>query len=275
MNNKRKRSNQAEDLPVDFNPSLYPRASRKQSRTASSSASSSEPSESYNYNNNSKMNRRKKSSNNNSTQWGSSSGVNAKAIQEMFDAIAEEDDPDIATMEGISNLADELNIDPLEDIRILVLLHKLGANAKPGQIRRDEWSKGCETLSTDTIEKFKGLLPSLDTGFMVDTEFRDFYKFAFQFNRQGTYRTLPKDDVIVLIEMVLKGRLDPERVSSFIAFLNKTEDTSYNTITLDQWLSFFDFSKECKDLNDYDEENSAWPVLIDDFVDYASSSMQE
>lgn len=79
---------------------------------------------------------------------------------------------------------------------------------------------------------------------------------------------------MALIEMTLKGRIDQERLSSFIQFLKDTKDTSYDRITLDQWLSFFDFSKECTDLNDYDEENSAWPVLIDDFVDFALNSMQ-
>ena len=146
--------------------------------------------------------------------------VDAKAVEAMFDDIAEEDDPTIATMEGkqealssfdnhchllyfssntnllltheklisdffssypvmykgICAIAEKLNIDPLEDIRILVLLHKLGANAKPGQISREEWKKGCDKLQTDSIEKLQGLLPGLDTGFMMDHEFREFYK---------------------------------------------------------------------------------------------------
>lgn len=77
---------------------------------------------------------------------------------------------------GIYKFAEKIDIDPAEDIRILVLLHKMGANEKPGQITRDEWKKGCEKLEADSIEKFKALLPSLDTGFMVDNEFREFYK---------------------------------------------------------------------------------------------------
>lgn len=61
-------------------------------------------------------------------------------------------------------------------MRILVLLHKLGAEEKPSQISREEWTKGCEKLQCDSIAKLKELLPSLDTGFMVDDEFRNFYK---------------------------------------------------------------------------------------------------
>lgn len=39
-------------------------------------------------------------------------------------------------------------------------------------------------------------------------------------------------------------------------------------ITLDQWMSFWDFCQECDDLSTYDEANSAWPVLIDEYVEY-------
>jgi len=219
---------------------------------------------------------RRKGSRSSSDRWGRSSNipsgptVDSNAISKMFDEMAEEDDPDVATMEGICTLAEKLDIDPTEDIRILVLLHKLGANEKPAQISRDEWVKGCEKLGTDSIDKFKALLPSLETGFMVHNEFRDFYKFSFQFNRQGTHKTLEKDLVIMLAPMILKDRLPEERMSSFVEFLNQTTDKSYDRITLDQWMSFYDFSKECPNLNEYDEESSAWPVLIDDFVDYAT-----
>lgn len=74
--------------------------------------------------------------------------------------------------------------------------------------------------------------------------------------------------------MTLSDRIDKERLSTFQEFLRTTKDVSYNRITLDQWVSFLDFSIECQDLSEYDEESSAWPVLIDDYVDY-STSMKE
>ena len=82
----------------------------------------------------------------------------------------------MAGMEGISTLCEQLELDPLEDIRILVLLWKLGANDKPAQISKEEWMQGCRKLHVDSIAKFQSLLPSLDTGFLDQTEFKDFYK---------------------------------------------------------------------------------------------------
>ena len=67
-------------------------------------------------------------------------------------------------------------MDPIEDVRVLVLLYKLGANKKPAEIQKEEWIQGCHTLSLDSIDKFKKFIPQLDTGFMDREEFGDFYK---------------------------------------------------------------------------------------------------
>jgi len=91
----------------------------------------------------------------------------------------------------------------------------------------------------------------------------------FTYFREGTHRTLDKGLVIALQELVLKDRVDGKRLASWTRFLEELTGDNYSRITLDQWTSFLDFCFECQDLDvDYDDENSAWPVLIDDYVDY-------
>ena len=72
--------------------------------------------------------------------------------------------------------------------------------------------------------------------------------------------------VVALMNMILKGRIPDDRLTTFCTFLEKKE--SYSRITLDQWSSFLDFCHECEDLSSYDEGVSAWPVLIDEYVEY-------
>ena len=79
---------------------------------------------------------------------------------------------------------------------------------------------------------------------------------------------MDKDLVAALISMTLNERIANDRLTTFTEFLNSVQDASYDRITLDQWTSFLDFCHECEDLNDYDEESSAWPTLIDDYVEY-------
>ena len=90
--------------------------------------------------------------------------------------IADEDDPTVAGMDGIVKLCEQMDLDPLEDIRVLVLLWKMGSKEKPGQISKDEFLSGCHRLQVDTIAKMQALVPSLDTGFLDDVDFKDFYK---------------------------------------------------------------------------------------------------
>jgi hypothetical protein len=78
--------------------------------------------------------------------------------------------------------------------------------------------------------------------------------------------------VIALLHMCLTGgRINPYRLETFCDFLKCTKDETYSKITLDQWRSFLDFSYEYPDadaLKSYDESESAWPVLIDEYCEY-------
>ena len=98
-------------------------------------------------------------------------------------------------------------------------------------------------------------------------------QFCFQFNRQGTHRTLDKDMVVALLNMVLKDRIPGDRLNSFCSFVEA--QVSYTRITLDQWTSFLDFCYECEDLSTYDESTSAWPVLIDEYVEFMEEQQKK
>ena len=106
--------------------------------------------------------------------------INVADAESLFDESAMEEDPSVADMEGLCKFCDQLELDPLEDIRVLVLFWKLGSKEKPAQISKEEWMSGCHKLQVDSLEKFKALLPSLDTGFLDRTDFRDFYKVSQQ-----------------------------------------------------------------------------------------------
>lgn len=182
---------------------------------------------------------------------------------------------------GIAALGEKLGLDVESDLRILVLLWKADAK-KPGTLTQQEWmtaAKNDVLQVSNGWESLKEQLPSLDIGFLTGNEFKDFYKFCFQFNRQGTHRTLDKDLVVALLQLVLKDRVAADRLESFCDFLNSVDGTpkeqQYSRITLDQWTSFWDFCVDCEDLSTYDESTSAWPVLIDEYVEYMEEKMKK
>ena len=82
----------------------------------------------------------------------------------------------------------------------------------------------------------------------------------------------------MLVKMVLKNSKDRvctvERLAAFAAFLEASED--YQKVKLDEWTSFYEFSLEVKDLSEYVDDGSlAWPVMIDDFVEYLEKQKEK
>jgi hypothetical protein len=100
--------------------------------------------------------------------------VNRAKIEALFATIVDEEDPDVADFDGIAKLAELINIDPTTDVRILVLLWKMGVSVtKPGQISKSDFVEGMEkNLKLDSVEGLQALLPSLDLGFIERQEFR-------------------------------------------------------------------------------------------------------
>jgi hypothetical protein len=104
------------------------------------------------------------------------SNFDTKAANGLFDSlILDPEDPDVLYMDGISKLCDSLQLDPAADVRVLVLLWKLGAVSKPGAITRTEFVAGLQKLQASDVSKLKSLLPSFDPGFLDRTEFRGRY----------------------------------------------------------------------------------------------------
>jgi hypothetical protein len=102
-----------------------------------------------------------------------------KAVEALFETIADSDDPELASMEGIGNLCESIGVDPGSDVRALVLLWKLGASSKPGCITKNEFIAGCQKLQVSSIDMFVKLLPSLDPGFLERSQFRGITAIAY------------------------------------------------------------------------------------------------
>lgn len=167
----------------------------------------------------------------------------------------------------------------LDDIRSLVLLWKLGST-KPGKLARTEFINGCKTHNVSSISDItETMLSTLDPNFLTGDEFKSFYKFVFKFNLEEPLRVHTREMFTELMKLVIGERLDEGVfVDKFVTFLFETRKDN-ELYTFDQWTSFLDFSLTYQNvdklLNDYDEETSAWPLLVDDFVKYLETKSKE
>jgi DCN1-like protein 4/5 len=73
---------------------------------------------------------------------------------------------------------------------------------------------------------------------------------------------------VELLNMVL----DSNRCIHLTNFLEFLQTTSYKSLSLDQWDSFYLFSQSIDlDCSNYDED-SAWPILLDEYVEWRVSA---
>jgi len=178
--------------------------------------------------------------------------------------------------DGIESLSAQVGItDSGADVRALVLVWKLGSQTveplKPGCIKRAEFAQAMTALRLESIAGIAKLLPSLDTGFMEQKEYRDFFRFVHKFSREdGTQKKfLEKSFVVELLPIVIDASRAPH-LSQFLSYLNTLPDNT--TISADQWDSFLMFnSVVALDLKGYDEDSGAWPLLLDEYVDWRRS----
>lgn len=115
----------------------------------------------------------------------------------------------------------------------------------------------------DSLEKLKAKMPKLNDEIKDQTAFRNFYQFTFQYAKAVAQRSLDLETAVAYWQLVFAG--SDQRVDTWVDFLRTN---NVKGIPKDTWNLFLDFLYTVKpDCSNYDSA-SAWPVLLDEFVDY-------
>lgn len=214
------------------------------------------------------------SSNNNNSSSSSSSRPVARNLASLFDkykqiGVQEGADADVDAIQGqgLIAFAEDLGVDP-EDIVMLVLLWKLGSSAQ-FQLSRSEFTEGLATMGLDHIEKIKARLPALRQELHDSSTFKNFYDFVFEYNKEEGQKSMACEVAIASWKMLLNGKF--KHLDLWCQFVLEHYKKA---ISRDTWQQFYDFQRSInKDFSNYDPDG-AWPVLIDEFVEWARPKAQ-
>jgi len=184
-----------------------------------------------------------------------------KRCRSFFKSYASNTDPETIGCEGIEKLCEDLGVKP-DDIVILALSWKLRANIM-GEYTIDEWLHGMGELKCDSINKLRSKVPTL-RGYLSDKAlFKAIYRYSFDFAREKDQKFLEIDAAKQLLGVLLG-----DRWRAFPLFVEFLDQSKYRAINKDQFYNILDFSRlVVDDMSNYDE-NSAWPVLLDEFVEW-------
>lgn len=185
---------------------------------------------------------------------------NKKCIA-LFHEYATANDPDLLGPEGMEKFCEDIGVEP-ENIIMLVIAWKMDAK-QMGFFTKSEWLRGLSDLGCDSIEKIRNKIDYLRNLLNDTLAFKNIYRYAYDFAREKDQRSMDIETAKAMLQLLL-GRI----WTLYGLFHQFLEQSKYKVINKDQWCNVLEFSRTIKqDLSNYDEDG-AWPVLLDEFVEW-------
>ena len=197
-----------------------------------------------------------------------------KKINEWFDALLKCNDEDTENtsdldQDAVVKFCEDIGVDPMEMI-ILGVSFKMNA-ANMCTYTRAEFTRGMEVMGCDTPKKMQAYLPKLRAELAEPKVFREFYNYCFTFAKEEDSKVLSQEIAIGLWQLLLADKFS--NLPLWIEFL-EWRDKKW-PLSKDTWSLLLEFSKQVNDdLSKYDDDG-AWPVIIDDFVDWLRDSKKK
>jgi DCN1-like protein 1/2 len=205
----------------------------------------------------------------NAKLYGSSTsgkGGDKAKLNKIFDKYAggEGKDKDAMFEDKLAAFFKDVGVDPEKEGAVtLGIAWKLKAKTL-GEFSRKEFVDGFADLGADTVDKIKSEVSNIRNLLANKTTFRDFYRWVFDYIKEEPERkSVDLEPACEMMSIVLQQHftLLPE----WIEYLKKT---SSKQVSKDIWEQVFEFARDIKaDLSNY-EDDGAWPVVIDEFVDF-------
>lgn len=139
-----------------------------------------------------------------------------------------------------------------------------------GLIQKDEFEKGFSKSGCSDKRDIKKVISQICRSLSEKKQFRVFYKWIFHHAKEDDKKkTIGTDLGIQLWKIVLtKYKNKMKFFEDWLKYCDKEKDKNLKVISRDVWEQSFDFLLEFKDIKNYDSDTGAWPVAVDEFVEY-------
>eukprot|EP01060_Flectonema_neradi_P011648 TRINITY_DN1868_c3_g1_i1.p1 TRINITY_DN1868_c3_g1~~TRINITY_DN1868_c3_g1_i1.p1 ORF type:complete len:285 (+),score=30.03 TRINITY_DN1868_c3_g1_i1:45-899(+) len=197
--------------------------------------------------------------------------LNMKEIENLYNKCkaASDTEEDLIQGEGLMTLCSELSIS-IDDVSLLLLACRIQA-AEPFKIGRTEMIVALRSLGIDSVKKLKSAITQWKNELSNDRSFKYFYWFAFDWTREENSRVMQNEAAIESWKTLLSTRCGKFPLDLWCEFVSSQYKKA---ISKDAWKSLWDFMQtSAPDLSNYSEDEG-WPVLMDEFVEWAQPKLR-
>lgn len=201
---------------------------------------------------------------NSSSGRSSGSSVDRKKLDQMWNLYKEVvGSEEKMTADGVCKFLGDLHF-KLDDKIVLILAWKFKAQVQ-GEFTKEEFYNAMNELGCDTLDKLRTKMNVIESELSQDgIKFKDLYQYTFNFAKDPHQKSLDLECAIAYWRMILTDRF--KYLDIWIQFLLEHHKRN---IPKDTWNLLLEFSTVVNDDFSNIDEEGAWPVLIDDFVEYA------
>merc|ERR1711953_59274 len=190
--------------------------------------------------------------------------------EEWFDQLKCENE-DRIDPSGVLKLCEEIDLAP-DSLEILIMSYLMNLS-EMGFIRRSEWSNLESHFKITKKSNLKTCLNDTKIALTFESSLaKQVHRFAFDFCLEKEKKIIDKETSIQMLNCLMTGRWN--KLNIFNEYLMAS---SYRGMNRDQWNNVFEFVKAFGDFDDHGayDPDGAWPVMIDEFVEFVKKDNME